>query len=98
MATVRFVFTLDYVAEMLNEDADLLYAIIRNDDNLSYGSIITVVTGEDQTTSALTDDGIDELRQMLADARKSAANWQEFLECFVDDEEIVERVKTYSPR
>ena len=98
MATVRFVFTLDYVAEMLNEDADLLYVIIRNDDNLSDGNIITVVTGEDQTTSALTDDGIDELRQMLADARQSAAKWQEFLECFVDDEEIVAHVKTYSPR
>ena len=98
MATVRFVYTLDYVAEMLNEDADLLYVIIRNDDNLSDGNIITVVTGEDQTTSALTDDGIDELRQMLADARQSAAKWQEFLECFVDDEEIVAHVKTYSPR
>jgi hypothetical protein len=36
-------------------------------------------------------DGIDELRQMLADARKSAAKWQEFLECFVDDEEVVAR-------
>lgn len=98
MAMVRFVYTLDYVAEMLNEDADLLYVIIRNDDNLSDGNIITVVTGEDQTTSALTDDGIDELRQMLADARKSAAKWQEFLECFVDDEEIVAHVKTYSLR
>lgn len=98
MATVRFVFTLDYVAEMLEEDVDLLQAIIHNDDNLTYGNIVTVVTGEDQTTSALTDDGIDELRQMLADARKSAAKWQEFLECFVDDQEVVERVKTYSPR
>ncbi|GAA5658586.1 IS66 family transposase ISPpa5 [Brucella sp. NBRC 13694] len=98
MATVRFVFTLDYVAEMLEEDVDLLQAIIYNDDNLTYGNIITVVTGDDQTTSALTDDGIDELRQLLADARKSAAKWQEFLECFVDDEEIVARVKTYSPR
>src|SRR5690606_17364855 len=78
MATVRFVFTLDYVAEMLNEDADLLYAIIRNDDNLTYGNIVTVVTGDDQTTSALTDDGIDELRQMLVDARQSAEKWQEF--------------------
>ncbi|NKC50225.1 hypothetical protein HED63_02925 [Ochrobactrum cytisi] len=72
--------------------------MIYNDDNLTYGNIITVVTGDDQTTSALTDDGIDELRQLLADARKSAAKWQEFLECFVDDEEIVARVKTYSPR
>lgn len=98
MATVRFVFTLDYVAEILEEDVDLLQAIIRNDDNLTYGDIVTVVTGEDQTTSALTDDGIEELRQMLADARKSAAKWQEFLEFFIEDEEIVERVKTYSPR
>jgi len=98
MATVRFVFTLDYVAEILEEDVDLLRAIIYNDDNLTYGNIITVVTGDDQTTSALTDDGIDELRQMLADARQSAKKWQEFLECFVDDQEVVERVKTYSPR
>lgn len=64
MATVRFVFTLEYVAEMLEEDVDLLQAIIYNDDNLTHGNIITVVTGHDQTTSALTDDGIDELRQI----------------------------------
>ena len=98
MTTVRFVYTLDYVAEMLEEDVDLLQAIIYNDDNLTYGNIISVVTGDDQSTSALTDDGIDELRQMLADARKSVEKWQEFLECFVDDEESVARVKTYSPR
>lgn len=82
----------------LEEDANLLHAIISNDDNLSYGNIITVVTGEDQTTSALTDDSVDELRQLLADAHRSAENWQEFLECFVDDEEVVERVKAYSQR
>lgn len=87
MTTVRFVYTLDYVAEMLEEDVDLLQAIIYNDDNLTYGNIISVVTGDDQSTSALTDDGIDELRQMLADARKSVEKWQEFLECFVDDED-----------
>ncbi|SUA67650.1 Uncharacterised protein [Brucella anthropi] len=74
MTTVRFVYTLDYVAEMLEEDVDLLQAIIYNDDNLTYGNIISVVTGDDQSTSALTDDGIDELRQMLADARKSVQN------------------------
>lgn len=79
------------------EDVDLFQAIIYNDDNLTYGNVTTVVTGDDQTTSALTDDGIDKLRQMLTDARKSAEKWQEFLECFVDDEEIVARVKTYSP-
>lgn len=74
MATVRFVYTTDYVAEMLEEDVDLLQAIIRNDDNLIYGNIVTVVTGNDQTTSALTDDCIDELRQKLADARNQPQN------------------------
>lgn len=62
MATVTFVYTLEYVAEMLEEDVDLLQAIIYNDDNLTYGNIITVVTGDDQTTSALTDDGIEVVR------------------------------------
>lgn len=98
MVTVSFVFTIDYVAEMLNEDVDLLREIISNDDNLTYGNIISVVTGDDESTPALTDDGIDELRQMLSDARRSAQTWQEFLDCFVDDEEIAARVKTYSPR
>ena len=98
MATVRFVFTIDYVAEILEEDVDLLREIISNDDNLTYGNIISVVTGDDESTSALTDDGVDELRQMLSDARRSAETWQEFLDCFVLDEEIAARVKTYSPR
>lgn len=98
MTTVRFVFTIDYVAEILDEDVDLLREIISNDDNLTYGNIISVVTGDDESTPALTDDGIDELRQMLTDARRSAKQWQEFLDCFVLDEDIVARVKTYSPR
>jgi len=98
MATVSFVFTIDYVAEILDEDVDLLREIISNDDNLTYGNIISVVTGDDESTPALTDDGIDELRQMLTEARRSAEKWQEFLDCFVLDEEIAARVKTYSPR
>jgi len=98
MAAVRFVFTIDYVAEILDEDVDLLREIISNDDNLTYGNIISVVTGDDESTAALTDDGVDELRQMLSDARRSAETWQEFLDCFVLDEDIATRVKSYSPR
>ncbi|EEH8378472.1 hypothetical protein G3164_004183 [Salmonella enterica subsp. enterica serovar Montevideo] len=64
----------------------------------TYGNIISIVTGDDVSTPALTDDGIDELKQMLADARRSAKKWQEFLDCFVLDEEIVARIKAYSPR
>ena len=38
------------------------------DDNLTYGSIISVYTGPDDTITAMTDDGIDELKDMLRDA------------------------------
>jgi hypothetical protein len=69
MAAVTHVCTLDYVAKMLGEDPELLEAIVYNDDNLTYGSIITVYTGPDDTITALTDDGIGELKDMLRDAR-----------------------------
>ena len=59
MATVTHACTLDYVATMLGEDPELLEAIVYNDDNLSYGSIISVYTGPDDTITALTDDAID---------------------------------------
>ncbi|RVI40068.1 hypothetical protein [Sinorhizobium meliloti] len=98
MATVTYVFTINHVAKKLGEDPELLQAIVSNDDNHSYGSIISVVHGDDETITALTDDGIDELRQMLAGARRSPEAWNDFLDCFVDDEELTARVKAKSPR
>lgn len=66
MATVTYVRTIKYVAEILGEDPELLQAIVSNDDNLTYGSIISVYNGEDESITALTDDGMEELEQMLA--------------------------------
>ncbi|TCN27629.1 transposase IS66 family protein [Sinorhizobium americanum] len=65
---------------------------------LTYGSIISVVHGDDETTTALTDDGIDELNQMLSAAHRSPEAWNDFLDSFVDDEELIARVKAKSPR
>jgi len=48
-------------ARILGSDSELLEAIVYNDDNLSYGAIISVYTDSDETITALTDDGIDEL-------------------------------------
>jgi hypothetical protein len=93
MATVTRVFTLDYVAEMLGEDLELLQAIVSNSDNLTYGNIISVVHGDDARIIALTDDGIDELEQMLVWARRTTAEWNDFLDTFVDDKELVARIK-----
>ncbi len=98
MAAVTHVSTLDYVAKMLGEDPEFLEAIVYNDDNLSYGSIISVYTGPDDTITALTDDGIDEIKDMLREARTTTENWHAFLDDFVDDEDLVTRIKARSPR
>lgn len=98
MATVTHVCTLDYVAKMLGEDPELLEAIVYNDDNLSYGSIISVYTGPEDTITALNDDGIGGLNDMLRDARITAETRHAFLDDFVNDAELVARIKAQSPR
>ena len=98
MATVTRVYTVDYAANMLGEHPDLIQAIIGNEDNLSYGAIITVRTGPEEGIDALTDDGIDELASMLANARQTHDTWTEFLHDFVADPEIIETVKNFKPR
>lgn len=68
MAAVTRFCTLDFVARMLGEDRDLFEIIIVNDDNLPYGAIVTVHTGSDGAITALTDDSIIELKNMIAAA------------------------------
>jgi hypothetical protein len=97
MAAVTHVCTIDYVAKMLGEDVALLEAIISNDDNLTYGNIVSVYAGADKTVDALTDDGIAELTDMIRDARITTKTWHEFLEDFVDDAELIARIKAKSP-
>ncbi len=98
MPTVAHVFMLDYVADILGEHPELIDAIVSNDDNLTYGSIISVGLGPDEWRIALTDDAIDELRSMIADARRSPEEWDQFLEDFVSDPATIEIVKTHKLR
>jgi len=98
MAAVTHVCTIDYVAKMLGEDVELLEATIANDNNLTYGNIVSVYAGAKKTVTALTDDGIEELNNMIRDACISNKTWLEFLEDFVDDAELAARIKARSPR
>ena len=84
---------LDYVADMLGEHPDLIDAIVSNDDNLTYGSIVSVSFAPDDSRTALTGDGIDELRDMITAARQSPDEWDQFLEDFVDDPDVIKTVK-----
>ncbi|WP_417267622.1 hypothetical protein [Celeribacter baekdonensis] len=98
MAAVTHVCSIDYVAKMLGEDAELLEAVICNQDNLTYGNIVSVCISPEEAVTALTDDGIEEIAEMICSARISAKTWHEFLDDFVDDADLVARLKTKSPR
>ncbi|GGC05257.1 hypothetical protein GCM10011494_24810 [Novosphingobium endophyticum] len=104
MATVTYVRTLGYVARhgyvvsILDEDLELLEAIVSNDDNLTYGAIISVYTGPDEAITALTDHGVEELADMLSEARLTTTAWHQFLDDFVDDTELAARFKAQASR
>ncbi len=80
------------------EDQKLLEAIVYNDDNLTYGNIISVYTSTEEAITALTVDGIGELKDMLTAARRSTKEWNDFLQDFVAEPDIIARVKDQSLR
>ena len=47
--------------------------IVSNDNNLSYGNIISVYTGTDEAITAVTDHGIEELSEMIFDTKRSGS-------------------------
>jgi len=98
MAAVTHICTIAHVAKMLGEDQELLEAIVSNDDNLSYGNIVSVYTGQEESMTALTDDGIEELADMIRAARLTTQTWHDFLDDFVDDPDLVARIRAKSPR
>lgn len=83
MATVTHVYTIEYVANMLDENLEMIETIIENHDNLSYGTIINVQTGKENVTTGLTYGGIEELKDMLANARRSSRAVPVHLESFL---------------
>ncbi|MGH0353440.1 hypothetical protein [Sinorhizobium meliloti] len=54
---------------MLSEDLEFLEAFVRNSNNRANGSIISVVTSADD--HRITGHGIDELSDILSNARRS---------------------------
>jgi len=53
MGRTTSVCTITHVAKMLGENLELLEEISSNDDNLDYGDIVTIWTGEDETITPL---------------------------------------------
>jgi hypothetical protein len=98
MPKVTQLCALERVAQMLGEDLEMLEAIVSNDDNLSYGNIVSVDTATEENTKLITAHDIEELRDMLTSARRSSEDWRNFLEDFVNDPDVIARVKENGPR
>ncbi|MEV8468979.1 hypothetical protein AB0T83_19745 [Fluviibacterium sp. DFM31] len=98
MSATTYVCSITHVANPLNEDPELLEANVNNDDNLSCGNIVSVHIGTDDYITALTDEGIDELRDMLASARGSVDTCHSLLNNFAGDPDIIAGIKNQSPR
>ena len=93
MATVTLVTTIDQVEKMLGQDQGLLEDIVCNDDNMTYGNIVSVYTSTDEPITARTDGGTSEIKEMLAAARRSTKYWHDFLRDSVADQDVIARVK-----
>jgi len=98
MPKVTQLYALERVVQTLGEDLEMLEAIVSSDDNLSYGNIISVDTATEENTKLISAHGIEELRDMLTDARRSPEHWRNFLEDFVNDPDVIARVKENGPR
>lgn len=98
IAATTYVCSIDHVATQLDEDPELLKAIVSNDDNLTSGNIVSVQIGEADYITALTGDGIEELQDMLTNARVSSEQWHSFLKDFVAKPNIIARLKNQPSR
>jgi hypothetical protein len=92
MARSRHIYTLNEVAIMIGENLELLEEITANSDNISEGQMFYVNDGSEDGTTGLTEDGVNELQELLADIRTWDGGIREFLVREQCDPQIIERI------
>ncbi|NTF63383.1 hypothetical protein [Rhizobium rhizogenes] len=92
MARSRFISTLKEVAVMIGENLELLEEVTANSDNIAEGELVYVRDGSEDGTKGLTENGIDDLRDLLADIRTWDGGIRQFLVDEQCDPETIERV------
>ncbi|WP_392712662.1 hypothetical protein [Rhizobium ruizarguesonis] len=92
MSRSRFICTLKEVAVMIGENLELLEEVTANSDNIAEGELVYVRDGSEDGTKGLTENGIDDLRDLLADIRTWDGGIRQFLVDEQCDPEMIERV------
>jgi len=93
MATVTQFYTIDKVAVakvvVVADDCPQHFRILAKHAR----NLVSVYTETDEAITAITDHGIEDLSEMILDARRSPQEWHNFLEDFVSDPDIITCVK-----
>jgi hypothetical protein len=92
MARSRFIYTLKEVAGMIGENLELIEELAANSDNIAEGELVHVRDGSEDGTKGLTENGIDDLQDLLADIRTWDGGIRQFLVDEQCDPEMIERV------
>lgn len=92
MARYMHIYTIKEVAGMIGENLELLEEITANPDNITEGQMFYVSDGSEHGTTGLTEDGVNELQELLADIRTWDGGIREFLLTEQCDPEITERI------
>lgn len=92
MARSRFIYTLKEVAGMIGENLELIEEVTANSDNIAEGELVYVRDGSEDGTKGLTENGIDDLQNLLADIRTWDGGIRQFLVDNQCDPEMIERV------
>ncbi|MCZ4288468.1 hypothetical protein [Hoeflea alexandrii] len=98
MGRTTSVYTITHVAKMLGETLELLEEIASNADNLDYGDIVTIWTGDEETITSFTDDGIDSLRAFIRDVRTWSGGIHQFLTGSLCEPDVIERIMSDEPK
>ncbi|MBM7048448.1 hypothetical protein [Rhizobium lusitanum] len=92
MARSRFIYTLKEVAGMIGENLELIEEVTANSDNIAEGELVYVRDGSEDGTKGLTENGIDDLQDLLADIRTWDGAIRHFLVDEQCDPDMIERV------
>lgn len=98
MGRETYACAIGYIAKRLGENLELLEKIAENSANIEYGEMIDVVTGPDETITAFTSRGIENLQEFIADVRTWQGGMRQFLIGEQCDPEMIERIMVDEPR
>lgn len=92
MARATRVFTTKAVADLLDEDVELIEEIACNPDNIDYGEMLHICDGSEHGATGFTDRGIQCIEEMLEEARNWDGGLRGFLVANCSEPEAIERI------